>query len=38
MADADYENPMIPEIAELYKNNRIEHDNNARLCTQKYAM
>ena len=29
--------PLVPEIANLYKSNRAEHDRNAREWTKKYA-
>ena len=35
-ANADY--PLVPEIANLYKNDRAKHDAIARMWTRKHAM
>jgi ubiquitin-conjugating enzyme E2 D/E len=37
LAEPNPEDPLMPEIAKLYKNNRKLHDVNARNYTQKYA-
>lgn len=38
MDDANPDDPLVPDIADLYKNDREKHDENARLYTLKYAM
>ena len=38
MDDANPDDPLVPEIAELLKRDKIKHDENARLFTLKYAM
>ena len=38
LADANPDDPMVPEIAHLYKINRAEHDRKAKEWTIKYAM
>ena len=37
LTDANPDDPLVPEIANLYKNNRESHDNTAREWTQRYA-
>ena len=37
LTDANPDDPLVPEIANLYKNNREQHDNTAREWTQRYA-
>mmetsp|Transcript_20799 Transcript_20799/g.23134 ORF Transcript_20799/g.23134 Transcript_20799/m.23134 type:complete len:152 (+) Transcript_20799:27-482(+) len=37
LTDPNPEDPLVPEIAELYKKNRAAHDKKAREWTQKYA-
>jgi len=38
LTDANPDDPLVPEIAKLYKTNRSQHDKNAREWTMKYAM
>merc|ERR1711997_299712 len=38
LTDANPDDPLVPEIAHLYKTNRDKHDANAREWTRKYAM
>ena len=38
LTDANPEDPLVPEIAQMYKNNRTQHDATAREWTSKYAM
>jgi ubiquitin-conjugating enzyme E2 D/E len=38
MDDANPDDPLVPEIADLLKYNKVKHDENARLFTLKYAM
>ncbi|RYY70401.1 hypothetical protein EON63_22650 [archaeon] len=38
LTDANPDDPLVPEIAQLYKNNRTQHDATAREWTAKYAM
>ena len=38
MDDANPDDPLVPDIAELYKKDREIHDENARAYTLKYAM
>ena len=38
LTDAEPNDPLVPEIAHLYKTDRTKHDNNARDWTKKYAM
>ena len=38
IGDPDPEAPMSPDIANMYKNNRAEHDKIAREWTKKFAM
>ena len=35
--DPNPDDPLVPEIANLYKNNKSEHDKNAKIYTLKYA-
>jgi len=35
--DPNPDDPLVPEIADLYKKNRAAHDNTARDWTQKFA-
>jgi ubiquitin-conjugating enzyme E2 D/E len=37
LTDPNPDDPLVPEIAELYKKNRALHDNTAREWTQKFA-
>ena len=37
LTDANPDDPLVPEIANLYKTNRESHDNTAREWTQRYA-
>ena len=37
-SDCNPDDPLVPDIAKLYRNNRVEHDANARESTIKYAM
>ena len=38
LTDCNPDDPLVPEIAHLYKNDRAKHDTNAREWTKKYAM
>ena len=38
MDDANPDDPLVPEIADLLKHDKAKHDENARLFTLKYAM
>tara|TARA_A100001011_G_C13532680_1_gene525215 strand:- start:231 stop:362 length:132 start_codon:yes stop_codon:yes gene_type:complete len=38
MDDANPDDPLVPEIADLLKHDKTKHDENARLFTLKYAM
>ena len=38
MDDPNPDDPLMPEIADLYKNNKIKHDMNAVLYTERYAL
>eukprot|EP01084_Bolivina_argentea_P133454 235525_1 len=38
LSDPNPDDPMVPNIAMLYKTNRKLHDKNAKECTAKYAM
>eukprot|EP01034_Spumella_vulgaris_P031216 gene31216-38573_t len=38
LCDANPDDPLVPEIAQLYKNSRQQHDTTAREWTTKYAM
>lgn len=38
LTDANPDDPLVPDIAQLYKNNRTQHDATAREWTAKYAM
>ena len=38
MDDANPDDPLVPDIADLLKNDKTKHDENARLFTLKYAM
>ena len=38
LTDPNPEDPLVPEIAHTYKNNRDKYDQTAREWTQKYAM
>ena len=35
--DPNPDDPLVPEIATLYKNNRVQHDSSAREWTSRYA-
>jgi len=37
LGDPNPDDPLMPDIAKLYKTNRAEHDKNARDWTRKYA-
>lgn len=37
LTDPNPDDPLVPEIANLYKNNRAQHDQTAREWTQRYA-
>jgi len=37
LTDCNPDDPLVPEIANLYKHNRKQHDLNAQAWTQKYA-
>eukprot|EP01083_Nonionella_stella_P085569 237326_1 len=37
LTDPNTESPLVPQIAQQYKQNRKKHDETARLWTQKYA-
>lgn len=38
MDDPNPNDPLVPEIADLLKKNKAEHDELARICTMQYAM
>lgn len=38
LTDPNPDDPLVPEIAQLYKNNRSLHDQSARLSCMKYAV
>ena len=38
LSDPNPDDPLMPDIAKLYKSNRSKHDVNARESTMKYAM
>jgi ubiquitin-conjugating enzyme E2 D/E len=38
LSDPNPDDPLMPEIAKLYKSNKAKHDINARESTMKYAM
>ncbi len=38
LTDCNPDDPLVPEIAKLYKTNRNKHDNIAQQWTEKYAM
>ena len=38
LTDANPDDPLVPEIAHLYKTNREKHDSHAKEWTKKYAM
>ena len=38
LSDPNPDDPLMPEIAKLYKSNKAKHDVNARESTMKYAM
>jgi ubiquitin-conjugating enzyme E2 D/E len=38
LTDCNPDDPLVPEIAELYRRNRIQHDANAKEYTIQYAM
>ena len=38
LTDCNPDDPLVPDIATLYRKSRNEHDNNARAHTSKYAM
>ena len=38
LCDANPNDPLVPEIAQLYKTNRTQHDATAKEWTAKYAM
>ena len=38
MDDANPDDPLVPDIADLLKNDKVKHDEEARLYTLKYAM
>ena len=38
LVDCNPDDPLVPEIAHLYKTDRSKHDTNAREWTRKYAM
>ena len=38
LTDCNPDDPLVPEIATLYRSNRIKHDDNARYFTRQYAM
>jgi len=37
LTDPNPDDPLVPEIAQLYRNDRIEHDRKAREWTQRYS-
>ena len=38
LTDPNPDDPLVPEIANIYKSNRDQHDQTARDWTQRYAM
>ena len=38
LGDPNPDDPLVPEIAKLYKTDRAQHDKNAKEWTLKYAM
>ena len=38
LSDPNPDNPLVPEIARVYKENKVKHDRVAKEWTQKYAM
>lgn len=38
LTDPNPDDPLVPEIAQLYKNQRARYEETARAWTQKYAM
>ena len=38
LADPNFDDPLVPEIAHMYKTDRVKHETTARSWTQKYAM
>lgn len=38
LTDANPDDPLVPEIAQIYRNDRARHDATAREWTAKYAM
>lgn len=38
LTDANPDDPLVPEIAQLYRTDRARHDSTAREWTAKYAM
>lgn len=38
LTDPNPDDPLVPEIAQLYKNQRARYEDTARAWTQKYAM
>ena len=38
LTDANPDDPLVPEIANLLKGDRAKHDNTAREWTERYAM
>lgn len=38
MSDPNPDDPLVPEVAKLYKTERDKHDNTAKEWTRKYAM
>lgn len=38
LTDANPDDPLVPEIAHLYKTDRAKYETTARSWTQKYAM
>lgn len=37
LSDPNIDDPLVPEIARLYKNNRVEYESTAKKWTRKYA-
>ena len=37
LTDCNPDDPLVPDIAELYRSNRAEHDEKARIWTIQYA-
>jgi len=38
LCDANPDDPLVPEIANLFKSNKAQHDSTCREWTQRYAM